>query len=121
MKIGELAQRCGATTRQLRYYESQGLLTPQRTQSNYRDYDETSVETVRQIRCLIESGMPTRIIRVLIPCVAGPAAELPAHYDPDMANLLEAERDRLAEQIRHLAHSKKRIECYLNRVNNQPH
>ena len=31
MKIGDLARRTGSTTRQLRYYEEQGLLEPDRS------------------------------------------------------------------------------------------
>ncbi|WP_081684162.1 MerR family transcriptional regulator [Granulicoccus phenolivorans] len=116
MKIGELARRAGTTTRQLRYYEEQGLLAPDRTFSNYRDYDESAVETVRQIRLLVESGMPTRVVRVLLPCVHGPGAEMPHHDDPDMAALLVTERDRLDETIERLVRSRSQVECYLDRV-----
>lgn len=116
MKIGELAERAGTTTRQLRYYEEQGLLTAQRTHSNYRDYDESAVETVRQIRLLVESGMPTRVIRVLLPCVDGPGAELAPHENPEMAQLLTAEQQRLAESIDQLDRARRQVECYLERV-----
>lgn len=116
MKIGELARAAGTTTRQLRYYEEQGLLAPDRTSSNYREYGEESVEKARQIRCLIEAGMPTRLIRVLLPCVDGPGAELPPHENPEMADLLLAERERLAENIEKLTRSQEQIECYLTRV-----
>lgn len=116
MKIGELARRAGTTTRQLRYYEEQGLLAPDRTGSNYRDYDESAVETVRQIRLLVESGMPTRVVRVLLPCVHGPGAEMPHHDDPEMASLLVAERVRLDETIERLDRSRSQVECYLDRV-----
>ncbi|WP_068399938.1 MerR family transcriptional regulator [Kribbia dieselivorans] len=116
MKIGELAERAGATTRQLRYYEAQGLIAPDRTHSNYRDYGDDAVEKVRQIRLLIESGMPTRVIRVLLPCVDGPGAEMPAHENPEMATMLESERERLREQIEKLTRSQHQVECYLDRV-----
>lgn len=116
MRIGELAARAGATTRQLRYYEEQGLLAPDRTYTNYRDYDEGALETVRQIRCLIESGMPTRVIRVLLPLVEGPGLELPPHDNPEIAGMLEAERERLQEQLAILTRSKQHVECYLERV-----
>lgn len=116
MRIGELAERAGTTTRQLRYYEQQGLLAPARTGGNYRDYDETAVETVRQIRLLVESGMPTRIIRVLLPCVHGPEADMPPTDDPEMARLLLAERARLRETIDRLVRTQSQVECYLGRV-----
>ena len=40
MRIGELAERAGTTTRALRYYESRGLLTAQRDNNGYRVYTE---------------------------------------------------------------------------------
>lgn len=116
MKIGELARQTATTTRQLRYYEEQGLIAPNRTHSNYRDYDQDVVEKVRQIRCLIESGMPTKVIRVLLPCVDGPGAELPHHDNPEMASMLEAEHARLQEHIEKLLRSQSQVQCYLDRV-----
>ena len=116
MKIGELARRTGTTTRQLRYYEEQGLLFPERTDSNYREYAPSAVEKTKQIRCLVESGMPTRIIRVLLPCVEGPGAELEPHENPEMAQLLRQERERLSENIELLERSRRQVECYLDRV-----
>ncbi|MGE4114869.1 MAG: heavy metal-responsive transcriptional regulator [Candidatus Nanopelagicales bacterium] len=39
MRIGELAEASGTTTKTLRFYEGQGLLpAPDRTPSGYRDY-----------------------------------------------------------------------------------
>ena len=38
MRIGELAQRTGVTTRALRFYEDQGLLTARRSANGYRVY-----------------------------------------------------------------------------------
>ena len=116
MRIGELAQRSGATPRQIRYYEEQDLLIAARTHSNYRDYDEGSVETVVQIRGLIDAGLSTRVIRVLLPCVHGPGAELPARPDPVMSALLTAERDCLKDRIDHLSLCLDQVQCYLDRV-----
>lgn len=116
MKIGELAQLAGTTTRSLRYYEQQGLLTPDRTESNYRDYSDAAVDKARQIRLLIESGMPSRLIRVLLPCLDGPDAQLPSHSNPEMAAVLNAELARLNENIERLVRSRDQIQCYLDRV-----
>ena len=39
MRIGELAEAAGTTTKTLRFYEDQGLLPPaERTPGGYRDY-----------------------------------------------------------------------------------
>lgn len=96
MKIGELASRTGTTTRSLRYYEEQGLLTSDRTDSNYREYGEDAVDKARQIRLLIESGMPTRLIRVLLPFLDGPDAQVPTKRSRDGRNSYR--RNRSFEQ-----------------------
>lgn len=51
MRIGELANRAGVSTKTIRHYESIGLLPePDRTASGYRDYAETDVEQLAFIR-----------------------------------------------------------------------
>ncbi|MGY9073314.1 MAG: heavy metal-responsive transcriptional regulator [Acidimicrobiales bacterium] len=58
MKIGELGDQCGVTTKTIRYYESIGLLDePLRTPSGYRDYEEAAVERLRFIRDAQSTGL----------------------------------------------------------------
>ncbi|MEW1823096.1 MerR family transcriptional regulator [Arthrobacter sp. NPDC080031] len=116
MRIGDLARESGVTTRQLRYYEEQDLLHPIRSSNNYREYAEESVQQVQQIRGLLDAGLPTRLIRLLLPCVQGPAAELPPQPNSEMAGLLRTELENLQARIEFLSHSKNEIECYLKRV-----
>ena len=116
MKIGDLARRTGSTTRQLRYYEEQGLLEPDRSGNNYRDYGDEAIEQVRQIKILVGAGIPTRIVRELLPCLHGPTAELPRQANPEMAALLKSARDRLQEHIDHLTTPIEPLTCYLGRV-----
>lgn len=77
MLIGELAEKTGATVRMLRYYDQQGLLTPQRTDSRYRVYDESDVERVRSVRCLIGSGLNVRLARLVLAHAFDQDIELP--------------------------------------------
>jgi DNA-binding transcriptional MerR regulator len=53
----------------LRYYEGEGLLAPQRTESGYRDYGPAEEETVRRIKMLGAAGMTLETIQQLLPCV----------------------------------------------------
>lgn len=53
----------------LRYYEGEGLLAPQRTESGYRDYGLAEEETVRRIKMLGAAGMTLETIQQLLPCV----------------------------------------------------
>ncbi|MDT9686056.1 MerR family transcriptional regulator [Streptomyces sp. TRM76323] len=69
MKIGELAAATGTSVRLLRYYEEQGLLESYRLDSGHRRYDDSAPDVVRRIRSLLDAGLPTRVIRDLLPCV----------------------------------------------------
>lgn len=73
MRIGELAARAGATPRQVRFYEAKGLITSTRKANNYRDYDETALGRVQQIRELLGAGLSTEVIRAVLPCMESPA------------------------------------------------
>lgn len=58
MKIGQLADRCGVSTKTIRYYEDIGLLAaPARTASGYRDYGEETVERLRFVRDAQATGL----------------------------------------------------------------
>ena len=58
MKIGELAQLAGVSTKTIRYYEQIGLLPePARTATGYRAYDEAGVERLAFIRDAQNSGL----------------------------------------------------------------
>lgn len=70
MLIGELAERTGTSERLLRYYERVGLLHPDRRANGYRTYGEDAVDTVGRIRALLAAGLPTRVIRGILPCTA---------------------------------------------------
>ena len=67
MRIGELAQQTGATTKAIRYYESLGLLPrADRTQSGYRDYGFDAIERVRFIKDAQAGGLTLREIQSLV-------------------------------------------------------
>ncbi|MEK8227594.1 MerR family transcriptional regulator [Oerskovia sp. M15] len=69
MRIGEVAHRAGVSTRALRYYEEQGLLTSSRTPSGQRSYPESAVERVQLIQQFFTAGLSSRTILQLLPCV----------------------------------------------------
>jgi DNA-binding transcriptional MerR regulator len=69
MRIGELARRAGTTTRALRFYESQGLLTAQRSANGYREYGEDDLRLVSEIRTLQEVGLSLDDTRPFVECL----------------------------------------------------
>lgn len=92
MRIGELAERTGTTTRTLRYYESRGLLSARRTGNGYRAYGEEDVRLLRQIRLLQDFGFGLEETRPFVDCLrAGhPAGDsCPASLEVYRAKLAE--------------------------------
>lgn len=72
MRIGEIAQRAGVSTKTVRFYESQGLLAVERLSNGYRDYDDSHVTLVREIQELGALGIPVQQTRPFLDClVAG--------------------------------------------------
>ena len=73
MLIGQLSTVTGCSPHQLRYYESQDLLEPERGLNGYRRYSPDAPERVAWIRALIDIGVPTREMRRLLPFMSGTA------------------------------------------------
>ena len=64
MKINEVEAQVGITKKNIRFYEEQGLLSPQRNSENgYRDYGEAEVAVLRQIKLMRKLGVPLEEIR----------------------------------------------------------
>ena len=70
MRIGELAREAGVTPKAVRYYESLGLLMPERLDNGYRDYRGPDVRVVREVRRLIGLGIPAARTRPFLDCLA---------------------------------------------------
>jgi len=116
MRIGELSHRTETPARLLRYYEEQGLLTPARLANGYRDYGEHLVDRVQQIRGLLDAGLPTRIIREVLPCLDTPCTITISDASAELLGLLRAERDRMDARIACLARNRDAIDAYLTRL-----
>lgn len=92
MRIGDLAQRAGTTTRALRFYESQGLLMAQRAPNGYREYDEDDLRLVTEIRTLQDIGFSLDDTRPFVECLRS------GHESGDScADSIETYRRKLAE------------------------
>ncbi|WP_172386096.1 MerR family transcriptional regulator [Streptomyces sp. MNP-20] len=116
MRIGELAERTNTSRRLLRYYEEQGLIVADRAPNGYRDYDEFYVDRVLQIRGLLEAGLPTRIIKQILPCLNKPRIIHFPDATPEMLATLEHERDRMTERVACLTRNRDAIAEYLAAV-----
>ncbi|MFI1191743.1 MerR family transcriptional regulator [Micromonospora sp. NPDC020750] len=100
MRIGELAERAGTSTRTLRYYETQGLVRPERSANGYRVYDEAELRVVHEIRALLAVGFGLDDIRPFVACLR--AGHSSGDVCPDSVAVL---RRKLAE-----------VDAYLDRL-----
>lgn len=108
MRIGELATRAGVSTRALRYYEEQGLLTPARTTAGHRIYTEASLARVQLIQQLFTAGLSSRLLVRLLPAIDA------KYLEPDLVAHLEAEHARLAADISGLQAAHRRLGVLLD-------
>ena len=115
MKIGELSRRTGVSVRMLRYYEAEGLLAPQRTDSGYRDYGPAEEETVRRIKMLGAAGMTLETIQQLLPCVRSNDPE----FTPcnNLRRILAEQVGLIDERIETLSQSRTILAGFLSSVN----
>ena len=113
MRIGELSKRTGVPPRMLRYYEEQGLITPQRLDNGYRDYGDYLVDRVNKIRGLVDSGIPSRIIIDVLPCLDQPQAIVVRDPDPKLRDTLVTERDRMTQKIEFLIQNRDALTQYI--------
>lgn len=66
LKISEVAARSGFSTSALRYYEQVGLLTPARSNSGYRLYDDRAVDLLGFVTRAKQLGLNIAAIRELV-------------------------------------------------------
>ncbi|MFE9333093.1 MerR family transcriptional regulator [Streptomyces sp. NPDC006925] len=116
MRIGELSERTGTPRRLLRYYEEQGLIAADRTPNGYRDYDDRFVDRVLQIRGLLDAGLPTRIIKQILPCLDKPRVIHFRDATPEMLATLEDQLERMTARVQCLARNRDAIAAYLEEV-----
>ncbi|GAA2654290.1 MerR family transcriptional regulator [Streptomyces lunalinharesii] len=112
MRIGEVAQRAGVSVRALRYYEEQDLLQASRSPGGHRHYPDTAVGRVQLIQQLYAAGLPSRVVRQVLPCVD--SGEAP----PKLLDQLEAERVRVEQRITDLLTVRDRLDGVIANTRN---
>jgi DNA-binding transcriptional MerR regulator len=104
LRIGDLARRAGVSTRALRYYEEQLLLTAERSASGQRIFGAAAVERVRLIQQLYAAGLSSRTVRKVLPCVDS------GHATPEVLDVLVSERDRMSVGINELEQARAQLD-----------
>ncbi|MCK2240410.1 MULTISPECIES: MerR family DNA-binding transcriptional regulator [unclassified Crossiella] len=111
MRIGELSQRTGVSIRMLRYYEEQGLLRPDRTESGYRVYAEADVDRVGKIRCMISSALPSHLVAPVLQALHGEQPEYPVTAEdcPPLMKMLDTQLSTINARIDDLVTSRDQL------------
>jgi DNA-binding transcriptional MerR regulator len=104
MRIGEVAAAAGVSSRALRYYEEQGLLSSERSPSGQRHYPESAVQRVRWIQALYAAGLGSKAVIELLPCIHT------GYTTPAMLERLQAERARIDAQVHDLTATRDRLD-----------
>ncbi|MEU0569815.1 MerR family transcriptional regulator [Nonomuraea sp. NPDC005983] len=104
MRIGELAGKAGVSTRALRYYEEQGILSSERTPSGQRLYADSAVDRVRLIQQFYAAGLGSRTIATILPCVDA------GHAEPEVIEVLRADRARITASIAQLEEAGRKLD-----------
>ncbi|WP_432543318.1 MerR family transcriptional regulator [Kineococcus sp. SYSU DK002] len=110
LRIGEIAQRAGVSTRALRYYEEQGLLHPRRTLSGQRVFPASAVMRVQLIQQLFDAGLSSPLLAALLPAIDA------RHLDPDLVARLLAEHERLQAEVAALQATSRRLAALIGLV-----
>ncbi|MEV5708213.1 MerR family transcriptional regulator [Actinoallomurus sp. NPDC052274] len=112
MLISELAELTGVSARALRHYEDRGLLVPALDGSGYRDYAESDVTRVAQIKMMISAGLGTSTIQRYLQCVRTGDHGIHLEMCPDLRAELDALADRLDAKEAELRETRRRL-CQL--------
>jgi DNA-binding transcriptional MerR regulator len=113
MKISEASRVSGVSARSLRHYEDEGLIVPGRCSNGFRDYCPSTIDRVLVIRTLLESGLPVRLIREVLPSLAdGPDVGTDV-VRAEFLHEVQSYRDRLAARIAVLSDQQAALDAYL--------
>lgn len=66
MKIKQVEELVGITSKNIRFYENQGLLTPERAENGYREYHEQNIDALKKIKLLRKLGVSVEEIRAVL-------------------------------------------------------
>ena len=105
LTIDEVVRRTGLTSRALRFYEARGLVSPLRTAAGRRLFGPGELERVHRIVALKRAGLSLGDIKRLFD-----------RKPVDLAGLLTAQRERLAQQASEIAEATALIDTALSRI-----
>jgi DNA-binding transcriptional MerR regulator len=101
MRIGELAEATGTTTKALRFYEEAGLLpSPDRTGAGYRDYPPEIISRLAFIRRSQRAGLTLAQIREILQIRDG--GQAPCEHVQELLSVRLSDLDRQIAELQEL-------------------
>lgn len=97
----------------MRHYEDEGLIVPGRFSNGFRDYCQSTIDRVLTIRSLLESGLPVRLIRGVLPGLTDGSDAGTESVCAEFLNEVQGYRDRLAARIALLSEQQSALDAYL--------
>jgi DNA-binding transcriptional MerR regulator len=116
MQISEASRASGTSARSLRHYEDEGLIVPGRCRNGFRDYCQSTIDRVLVIRTLLESGLPVRLIREVLPRLAGGPDGGTNVEGAEFLREVQSYRDRIASRIAVLSDQQAALDAYLRKA-----
>ncbi|MDO3650700.1 MerR family transcriptional regulator [Nocardia mangyaensis] len=116
MKIGEASRVSGVSARSLRHYEDEGLIVPGRCSNGFRDYCQSTIDRVLIVRSLLESGLPVRLIREILPGLTDGSDTGTDMVCAEFLHEVQSYRDRLAARIAVLRDQQAALDAYLRQA-----
>lgn len=113
MKISEASRASGVSARSLRHYEDEGLIVPGRFNNGFRDYCQSTIDRVLVIRSLLESGLPVRLIREVLPGLTDGSDTNTDVVCAQFLHEVQSYRDRLTARIAVLSNQQAALDAYL--------
>lgn len=108
MTVKEIEARSGMTRANIRFYESEGLLSPARLENGYRDYSEKDLETLERIKLLRTLRLPLEEIKE-VQAGKRPLEEALAEQADRLTGVMESVR-RCQEVCREMCRDQVRFE-----------
>lgn len=113
--IGEFSRLTGLGIHTLRYYEQEGLVTPERNPGNRRRYSDKDLAWIEFVKRLKDTGMPVKEIQRYARLRAEGTVTLQERMD-----ILIAHKEALGEQIgqlqEHMAKLDDKIDFYRQKI-----
>lgn len=109
--ISQAAQRFGVEPHTLRFYEKEGIIAPERTESGIRSYTDENMAQLEMAMCLKSTGMPLKDIKRYFDLVNAGDETLDERLE-----IFTSHREHVLEEIavlqKHLCKIEHKIEWY---------